>query len=174
MSRRGNSTPAEEKDAVKNNKGSDQKAVKSRKAIEGSATFGLILVAVGLAAPFTDLMNTDFLRIFKWVYAAGALLFTIARIVGANDPDDSMRVRRLRRMEFWAGVALCIGAFFWFYNEERFGAFLQVGTGVMTCLKETIYFSLAGAVIQVFASLMITHRLKKEGKNGDPESKKEK
>lgn len=173
MSRRGNSAPAEEKDAVKNNKGSDQKAVKSRKAIEGSATFGLILVAVGLAAPFTDLMNTDFLRIFKWVYAAGALLFTIARIVGANDPDDSMRVRRLRRMEFWAGVALCIGAFFWFYNENRFAEVLSFGFGTNACLQETIYFTLVGAIIQVICSLSITRRLRKEAQ-ADTDKKKKK
>lgn len=137
-------------------------AVKSKKAVENTATFGLILVAVGLAAPFTDLTNFEFIKIFKWIYAPGALIFTIARIVGSTDPAESMRVRRLRRLEFWAGVALCIGAFFWFYNEHRFGEFLRQGAATMTYLRETIYFTFAGAIIQVIASLSISRRLKKE------------
>lgn len=138
---------------------------KSRKAIESAATFGLILVAVGLAAPFTDLTNTDYIRFFKWIYTPGALIFTIARIIGSSDPDDSMRIRRLRRLEFWAGVSFCIGAFFWFYNEHRFAAFLPSGAGAMTYLRETVYFSLAGALIQVIAVAAIGRRLKKEQKN---------
>ena len=153
------------------NKSSDKKATgavdkaaveKRRKTIESSATFGLILVAVALAAPFTDLTNFEYIRIFKWIYAPGALLFTIARIVGANDPADSLRVKRLRRLECWAGIALCVGAFFWFYNEGRFEDVLKVGSGALTYLHETIIFSLVGALIQVIASWMIYYRQKKE------------
>lgn len=135
---------------------------RKRKAVEGMATFGLILVAVGLAAPFTDLTSAAFLRGFKWVYGAGALIFTIARIVGATDPADSMRVRRLRRMEFWAGIAFCIALFFWFYNEHRFADYLAWDSGTTACLRETIYFTLVGAIIQVLASISITRRQKKE------------
>lgn len=151
-----------------NNAGAKAEVKKSRKAIEATATFGLILVAVGLVAPFTDLTDPEYVKIFKWIYSPGALIFTIARIVGATDPTDSLRVRRLRRMEFWAGVALCIGAFFWFYNEHRFGDFLILGTGTMACLKETIYFTLVGAIIQVISSLSIARRIKKEESAGKP------
>ena len=135
---------------------------KSRKAIERSATFGLILVAVGLLAPFTDMTNAAYFRFFKWIYGAGALIFTVARIVGSSDPDESMRIRRLRRLEFWAGVALCMGTFFWFYNEDRYSFLLDNNVGMMTALRETIYFTLAGAVIQVFAVFSLSRRLKKE------------
>ena len=158
------------KDAVE---GTPKGRTRSRKAVEGTATFGLILVAVGLAAPFTDLTNTTFLSVFKWIYGAGALIFTIARIVGSTDPADSMRVRRLRRMEFWAGVALCIGAFFWFYNENRFAEVLSLGFGTNACLQETIYFTLVGAIIQVICSLSITRRLRKEAQ-ADTDKKKKK
>ena len=137
---------------------------KKRKAVESTATFGLILVALGLAAPFTDLTNFEYLRIFKWIYGAGAFIFTIARIVGANDPADSRRVKRLRRIECWAGIALCIAAFFWFYNESRFAHVLLLGNGIMACLRETIVFSLVGALIQVMASWMIYYRKNKEDK----------
>ena len=135
---------------------------RSRKAIEGVATFALLLIAVGLVAPFTDLTNASYLRIFKWIYAPGALLFTIARIVGATDPADSMRVRRLRRLEFWAGIAFCMGAFFWFYNEYRFEDYLAFNSGTTACLRETIYFTLVGAIIQVMCSFSIARRTRKE------------
>ena len=136
----------------------------ARKAVERSATFGLILVAVGLLAPFADLSNAGWLRVFKWVYAAGALVFTIARIVGSTDSADSMRIRRLRRLEFWAGVAFCIGAFFWFFNEDRFAAYLELGMGSLACLRDTVYFTLAGAAIQIMAVILLQRRLKGEGR----------
>lgn len=134
---------------------------RERKAVERTATFGLILVAVGLLGPFTDLMNADYLRFFKWIYSPGALIFTVARIFGSTDPDESMRLRRLRRLEFWAGVAFCFGAFFWFYNEDRYSFYLANNAGIMTTLRETIYFTLAGAVIQVWA-LFAMSRLKNQ------------
>ena len=137
---------------------------KRRKQIEGTATFGLILVAVALAAPFTNLMDFEYVKIFKWIYAPGALIFTVSRIVGASDPTDSKRIKRLRRIECWAGIALCIAAFFWFYNESRFAHVLLLGNGIMACLRETIVFSLVGALIQVMASWMIYYRKNKEDK----------
>ena len=141
-----------------------KRSARSRKAIEGIAAFGLIIVAAGIAAPFTDLSNTANLRVYKWIYAAGAFIYTIARLVGSTDPDESMRLRRLRRLEFWAGVAFCIGAFFWFYNEDHFSVYLEMGFGTMSCLRDTVYFTLAGGVIQVLAVFAISRRLAKENK----------
>lgn len=135
---------------------------KSRKAVERTATFGLIIVAVGLLAPFTDLSDTSYLRFFKWIYGAGAIIFTVARIAGSTDPGDSMRIRRLRRLEFWAGVAFCMGTFFWFYNEKRYGMYLDLGMGSLSCLRDTVYFTLAGAVIQILAVILLQRRLKKD------------
>ena len=133
-----------------------------RKAIERTATFGLILVAVGLLAPFTNLTDTQYVSFFKWIYGSGALIFTIARIVGSTNPDDSMRLRRLRRLEFWAGVAFCIGTFFWFYNEDRYSFYLGLGMGSLACLRDTVYFTLAGAVIQILAAILISRRIKND------------
>lgn len=135
---------------------------RSRKAVEMTASFGLILVVVGLLAPFTDLTDTDYVRFFKWIYAPGALIFTVARIVGSTNPDESMRLRRLRRMEFWAGVAFCMGAFFWFYNERHFAGFAPGTVGTMAFLQDTVYFTLAGAVIQVVSVISVSRRMRKE------------
>lgn len=138
-----------------------------RKYVESTATLGLILVMVGLAGPFADMMNLGLLRIFEWVYAAGALVFLVARTVNVSDPDESLRIRRLRRLEFWAGVAFAIAAFFWFYNMHKFhigepGIIYMVGP--LKILQETVMFSLVGATIQVIASWMIYYRQKKEQK----------
>lgn len=146
----------------KNTDSSPAPVVKSRKAVEMSATFGLILIAVGLVGPFTDLANSDYIRFFKWIYAPGALIYTIARMVGSTDPDESIRLRRLRRLEFWAGIAFCIGAFFWFYNERQFGMYLELGFGQLSCLRDTVYFTLAGGVIQILAIFAIYRQQKKE------------
>lgn len=142
------------------------KIAKSRKAIENTAVFGLILIAVGLFVPFTSLSNIDFVRAFKWIYGAGALIFTIARIVGSTDPQESLRIRRLRRLEFWAGVAFCIGTFFWFYNEDKFGIYLDMGMGSISCLRDTVYFTLAGGAIQIMAVILLSRRIKKEKEGG--------
>lgn len=134
---------------------------RSRKAVESAAAFGLILVAVGIAGPFADL-SVSSIRIFKWIYGAGALIYTIARLIGSTDPAESLRLRRLRRLEFWAGAAFCVGTFFWFYNEHRNEFYLNHGFGTLACLQDTIYFTLAGGVIQVLATFAISRQIKKE------------
>ena len=137
---------------------------KVRKALENTATFGLLLVAVAIAVPFMNLDSGGWLAAFKWVYAAGALIFTVARVAGVNHPGDSFRLKRLRRLECWAGIAFLVGGFFWFYNEARFGGSLGF---TLAILRETILFTLAGAMIQIIAVWMIYFREKKEGTGGN-------
>lgn len=135
-----------------------------RKKMEAIATFGLILVAVALLAPFASSLTGNLgpsssgsgpLAIYKWIYAAGALIFTGARLVNVSDPNESLRMRRIRRLEFWAGMAFCIGAFFWFYNERRLASMM---------LRDTVVFSLAGAMIQIISSWMLVWRQNKEAR----------
>lgn len=135
-----------------------------RRKVEATATFGLVLIAVAMLCPFFNLNGggTTWFNVYKWIYAAGALIFTTSRLVSVNDPKDSLRLRRLRRLEFWAGMAFCIGAFFWFYNEQKFATVLYAGP--LAILRDTVMFSLAGAVIQVIASWMVSFRQSKEAK----------
>ncbi len=135
-----------------------------RRAMEALATFGLILVAVGLAAPFATFGNGTLLVMFKWIFAAGAVVYTVARVVGAVGRDGSFRVRRLRRMEGWAGIAFCIAAFFWFYNTRKFDGEMLT----FRMLNETILFTLAGALIQIVSSWMLSAALRKDaGQTGE-------
>lgn len=131
-----------------------------RKKVEATATFGLLLVAAALVAPFASPENGSLISIFKWVYSGGALIYLIARIVNVSDPQDSPRLKRLRRMEAWAGIAFAIGAFFWFYQEHRLGSFM----GSLALLQNTIMFTLVGAMIQIIASWLIIRLAKKETK----------
>ena len=135
-------------------------AAKARRlrAFESSATFGLLLLAVGLVAPFTSLDNETMLTVFKWIYASGALIYLVSRIAGGYDPTDSLRVRRLRRLEVWAGVAFGIAAFFWFYNGARNAGYPMT----LQVMRDTVVFTLVGALIQIIASWMIVARKRKE------------
>lgn len=63
-------------------------------------------------------------------------------------------------MEFWAGVAFVLGAALWFYSETRLGEY----AGPLAVMKDTIMFTLAGALIQIIASWLIVSRTKKEQK----------
>ncbi|MCM1368826.1 MAG: hypothetical protein NC204_00455 [Candidatus Amulumruptor caecigallinarius] len=126
-----------------------------RKIMEHTATVGLLLVAAATVAPFANMPGL--LDIFKWIYAAGALIYTVARMVNVNEPTDSLRVRRMRRMEMWAGFAFCTGAFFWFFNSHRFP-----GGFSLKVIGETVTFTLAGALIQIISSWMLVAALKKQ------------
>ncbi|MBD5264196.1 MAG: hypothetical protein HDS48_01520 [Bacteroides sp.] len=135
---------------------------------EGTATGGLLLICVSLVVPFFAPSDFGLASALKWIYAAGAIIYTVARVVGAKVPGDSLRLRRLRRMEFWAGVAFMIGGAFWFYSENHLGPY----AGMLALLRETILFTLVGAAIQVIASWMIVSKSKSEARSasaGEPD-----
>lgn len=134
---------------------------KRRKYVESGATLGLLLVLAAMIAPFLEGLAGHTLMWAKWVYAFGALLYTAARVVDVNAPGDSLRLRRLRRLEFWAGMCFIVGAAFWFYKERYFSG--QIA-GPLAVMRQTVAFTMAGAVIQIIASWMIAFRMKKETK----------
>lgn len=132
-----------------------------RRVLESCASAGLLLVAVGLAIPFFYLTQSGPISWCRWIYSAGALIYLLARAFVGTDPDESMRVRRLRRIELWAGVAFAVGAGFWFYNFNRFGNLFVMG-GALAIIRDTVMFTLVGAALQLIASWMIYFRKKKE------------
>lgn len=132
-----------------------------RKYVEIGAAVGLLLVLLAMMVPFLAGLAGDYAMWAKWVYAAGALVYTVARVVNVNAPGDSLRLRRLRRLEFWAGMCFIVGAAFWFYKLQYFsGSF----AGPLAVMRQTVAFTMAGAVIQIVASWMIAFRMKKEYK----------
>lgn len=87
-------------------------------------------------------------------------MFWGARCVDISDKKESLRLRRLRRMEFWSGACFGVAAFFWFYNENKYGG--SDTAGPLAILQDTILFAIAGAMLQVVAAWMIYYRQKKE------------
>lgn len=129
-----------------------------RRKVEAVSTVGLLIIAVGLVVPFSAIESELTVTVCRWVFAAGALIYTAARMVNVNGPSDSLRLRRLRRMEMWAGFCFVVAAGFWFYNSHRFAGI----TFSLPVMNNTIVFTLAGAMIQVVASWLISARAKKE------------
>ncbi len=132
-----------------------------RRKVETTATFGMLMVAVGMGLPFIDLFSVAWSEAGRWVYVVGAVIYTIARMVKVDDPDDTMRIRRLIRLEFWAGVAFLIGAGLWFYKAIKFAGIAQAASFVI--MKDTVLFTLVGAAIQLIASWMIYYARKRNG-----------
>lgn len=130
-----------------------------RKYVEAGAAAGLLLVLVAMMAPFLGGLAGHSLMWAKWVYAAGALVYTAARVIDVNAPGDSLRLRRLRRLEFWAGMCFIIGGAFWFYKDQYYTGMFA---GPLAVMRQTVAFTMAGAVIQIVASWMIAYRMKKE------------
>lgn len=114
---------------------------------------------VAMMAPFLGGLTGHSLMWAKWVYAAGALVYTAARVIDVNAPGDSLRLRRLRRLEFWAGMCFIIGGAFWFYKDQYYTGMFA---GPLAVMRQTVAFTMAGAVIQIVASWMIAYRMKKE------------
>ena len=131
-----------------------------RKYVEIAASVGLLLVLVAMMTPFFGSFLGNPISWAKWVYSAGALLYTVARVVNVNGPNDSLRLRRLRRLEFWAGMCFIFGAAFWFNKLQYYSGFYS---GPLAVMRQTVAFTMAGAVIQIIARWMIASQMKKEG-----------
>ena len=71
---------------------------KRRRQMEAGAVFGLLLVAVGLVGPFASQFDMNALSVYKWIFAAGALIFTVARAVGAADRSPSSATQSSLRL----------------------------------------------------------------------------
>lgn len=132
---------------------------KRRKYVELAASVGLLLVLAAMMVPFFRSLPSAIGDAAKWVYAAGALSYTVARVVNVNAPGDSLRLRRLRRLEFWAGMCFIVGAAFWFYKLKYYNGLM---VGPLAVMQQTVAFTMAGAVIQIVAGWMISSRMKKE------------
>ncbi len=108
---------------------------------------GMILVMTGLAMPIvTGSFDTD---TFRYIYAAGALLSLLGRLFTPPYRGNNLRLRRLLRLQSWSAIFYCVAAFFTFYDK--------------TTLRDWIAFTLAGAAVQIIASVMVTLQLRKKG-----------
>jgi len=108
---------------------------------------GLILIVAGTAMPLIQLDS----NLFRYIYTVGAAIAMAGRIAAPKYRGTIVRIIRLSRIEFWSCVAFCAGAFFMWYNQ--------------TGARDWLAFTLAGGVLQVYASLMTSLTMKKELKS---------
>lgn len=104
---------------------------------------GLILVMAGTALPLLRL-DTE---IYRYIFSAGAILVVVGRLFMPYK-GPSLRIKRLCRLEVWSGLFFCAAAFFMFWK----------GAGP----TDWIAFTLAGAAIQIYTSIMIPRTRRKE------------
>ena len=78
--------------------------MKRNKIVELLASLGLLLIAAGIMLPLFK--GLDFTP-FRYIYAAGAAIALIARLIGVNAPaGEPTRLRRMRRLEKWSAIFL--------------------------------------------------------------------
>ena len=77
----------------------------------------------------------------RYAYAAAAALILISQFF-IPAPGEGFRVRRLARMNVWAGVLYCISAACLFFHDA-------------TMQRSWVAFLLGGAVLQIYSNLML-------------------
>lgn len=108
-----------------------------------AVNLGLLLIVAGTALPLLRVTGPA----FRYIYSAGAVAVLIGRLFAPSTSDMPLRARRLCRLEIWAGIIFCTGAFFMFYAPYR---------------MDWLAFTLAGAVVQIYTSMAIPRALAKE------------
>lgn len=109
------------------------------------ATLGLLCIGVATLIPiFNGGFNT--VSWYRYLYAAGAAMVIIARLFTPYTGTHA-RMRRLHRLEAWSGIFFGVAAFFMFYEPAL--------------NRDWLAFTLAGAVIQIIATFMMTYVARK-------------
>lgn len=149
---------------MKDNKKSEDmsKLLHRRKIADLVGGAGMIMIAVGIMIPLFNLESRAILSLCQWIFTAGALIFTGSKCVSTLPSTASFRLKRLKRLEFWAGICFVIAAGFWFYNQQKYKN--SVNAMHLKIIHDTILFTLSGAVLQLLAAWMIYFREKKEAR----------
>lgn len=98
---------------------------------------GMILLAAGIVAPLIAGLRWE---PYKYIFAAGAASLLVGRLFTPREGTDQ-RLLRLQRLETWSAVIYAAGAVMLFVDS---------GT-----LRDAVAFTMAGALVQLYASVMI-------------------
>lgn len=124
---------------------------KRNKALSWLLSLAMLMILIAAALPIIGMSMHHFYDWWwaKYIYAAGAALAFIVRLLIKHDDSQPMRIKRLHRMENVSAMCYCISAFFLFYS----------GSGATDWLG----FLTAGAALQAYSAFMIDY-LEKKGK----------
>lgn len=126
-----------------------------------AVTVGMLLIGAAILIPIATFYlehRHPMTPLFKYLFAAGAVLVLVGRAFNQYKGSD-MRLKRLVRIEAWSAVFFCAAAVFMFYPPSPY---------MLGNMRSVLAFTLAGAVIQIYTSIMIPYVSKKS------EQKKEK
>lgn len=101
------------------------------------ATVGLLAIMIAALFPLIHLAALW----GRYIYAAGAVLLLVGRIIAPKVEGASIRLRRLIRVEVWTAIIFIVGAVFMFLPSAG--------------PTDWIAFTLAGGVLTIYTSLMI-------------------
>ncbi len=105
---------------------------------------GLLLVMIGTAIPLLTAFYPSFAgELYKYIYAVGAGVTLLSRLF-MRYKGDNLRLRRLMRIEVWAGL---------FFVAAAVLMWLPYKYGVGR--TDWIAFTLAGGVITIYTTIMI-------------------
>lgn len=97
---------------------------------------------------------------FSYIYTFGAFLAVVVRILQRmlhrKDKGLGLRVRRLMNIEFWSAMCYLVSAYFMIAYPYR---------------SDWLGFLMAGAVLQIYTSFMISYQMKKDLAAGKSENK---
>ena len=105
---------------------------------------GLLTIVVATALPLMMIEG----NLFRYIYTAGAALALIGKIAAPAYRGTLIRVIRLTRIDFWSIIAFCVAAFFIWYQPYQ--------------NRDWLAFTLAGGILQIYASLMINLTISRE------------
>lgn len=113
-------------------------------------TVGLLMIGVATMVP---IIHGNFeVEWFRYLYAAGAVMVVVGRLFSPYT-GKHLRMKRLRRMESWSSIIFCVAAFFLFYDK--------------TNNRDWLAFTMAGATVQIVATILMTRVASKELKQAN-------
>lgn len=119
--------------------------MKRQKIANNLSSIALIIIAIGVLMPFIAGPGST---VYRYVFSVGAVMLLTGRILDKYT-GDIFRVRRLYVIQRWSAVFQCAAAFFMFYSVDP---------------RDWLVFVLAGAVLQLYVSIMVPIAIRKAAK----------
>lgn len=117
--------------------------VKKERLLNTIHAISMLIIACTAALP---LLHIDWIGL-RYIFAVGAIGAFVVRML-SRYAGSNLRIKRFNRMEIVSSLCYMVSAFFMFYPDAQ--------------KTDWLAFLTAGAVLQVYASFMISHLEAKE------------
>ena len=121
------------------------------KLMDWAGAAGLLVMLAAAVLPLLD-VHAEWVR---WVFCGGAVVVLLSRLFTPS-PGTSVRVRRLHRISIMGAVLYCVSAATLLLPR------LSTRWALALAGNEWIAFLLAGAVLQLYASVVTDRELRQQ------------